>query len=390
VCFKTTSHESKEKELDKLIRQLYNCLVRDPEYISLYLKCLLRFPDVAREIPKPEHWREPLSVAYSYQAVPLVAPTQQHWSMHALTPPQVSAHPPPVASLADLFFCSCLTGCIFYRHQGHQIRVCRATEDYVRSSHTTVIDDHLHLPNFQPIPNNGTRRGIKASLNTWLAVQTMPTPTPTPPAAQTHVVFAQDTQYPDPHSLPPSRIEEIVKTHVLKVREVSDAEEGEETATPHDIFEVFAAEKKRCDSRLSKVPELTAPHKDRYQAANVGSAHTQFKYQLNAKDQLLVSKLEDYLMQGKLSLTTPAHIFAASPIIRKDIVEKLRLRRVENSEQEVIQNSNDNKAQTQLHALTPEHPPAFCLPLQELNVTVNNDIKVTVILDTSSQIMVIQ
>ena len=190
VHFKTTSRESEEKELDKLIRQLYSCLVRDPKYISLYSKCLLHFPDITREIPKLEHWREPLSAAYSYQAMPLIAPMQQHWSTHALTPPRVSAHPLPVASLADSFFHSCPTGFIFCGHQGHQIRVCRAMEDYIRSGRATMVNNHLHLPNFQPIPYDGTGRGIKASLDTWLATQTMPMPAPAPPAAQTHIVFA--------------------------------------------------------------------------------------------------------------------------------------------------------------------------------------------------------
>ena len=40
-------------------------------------------------------------------------------------------------------------------------------------------------------------------------------------------------------------------------------------------------------------------------------------------------------MQGKLTLTTPAHIFAASPIIRKNITKKLKLQRVETHEYEV-------------------------------------------------------
>jgi len=113
---------------------------------------------------------------------------------------------------------------------------------------------------------------------------------------------------------------------VLEIREVNNADEEEEKVTmPHDIFKVFTAEKKKCDSRPSKVPKLTTPYKHRYQAADTSSTCAQFKYQSNTKDHHLVSKLEDYLMQGKLSLTTPAHIFAASPIICKDIVEKLRL-----------------------------------------------------------------
>jgi len=40
-------------------------------------------------------------------------------------------------------------------------------------------------------------------------------------------------------------------------------------------------------------------------------------------------------MQGKLALMMPAHIFAASPIIRKNITEKLKLQCVETHEYEV-------------------------------------------------------
>jgi hypothetical protein len=50
----------------------------------------------------------------------------------------------------------------------------------------------------------------------------------------------------------------------------------------------------------------------------------QYRYQANAKDQHLTAELEEYLMQGKLSLMTPAHIFAASTAICKLIAEKLR------------------------------------------------------------------
>jgi hypothetical protein len=42
-----------------------------------------------------------------------------------------------------------------------------------------------------------------------------------------------------------------------------------------------------------------------------------------------MSELQDYLMQGQLSLTTPAHVFAASPSIRKDVVDRLKVRHVE-------------------------------------------------------------
>jgi len=62
----------------------------------------------------------------------------------------------------------------------------------------------------------------------------------------------------------------------------------------------------------------------------------QYWYQSNAEDQQLVSELEDYFMQGKLSLTTLAHVFAASPTIRKDVVNKLKVQRIETNEYEVV------------------------------------------------------
>jgi len=63
---------------------------------------------------------------------------------------------------------------------------------------------------------------------------------------------------------------------------------------------------------------------------------------------------------------------------------------VENNKPEVNRGAADKKVQMQLHMLASEQPPAFCLPLQELDVTVNDDIKVTVILNTSLQIVIIQ
>ena len=55
----------------------------------------------------------------------------------------------------------------------------------------------------------------------------------------------------------------------------------------------------------------------------------QYRYHLNAKDQQLVSKLYSWLMEGKLSLATPAHILTTSPMIHKELVEKLKVRQVE-------------------------------------------------------------
>jgi len=107
-------------------------------------------------------------------------------------------------------------------------------------------------------------------------------------------------------------------------------------------------------------------------------------------------------MQGKLALTTPAHIFATSPIICKNITKKLKLRHVETHEYEVAPGAdlqlqpmrratmhNDDSDPTP-HLPTIIQPPAFCLPLQEVDIIVNNSIHIPAILDTGLQITVIR
>jgi len=66
------------------------------------------------------------------------------------------------------------------------------------------------------------------------------------------------------------------------------------------------------------------------------TTNAQYWYQSNAKDQQLISKLEDYLMQGKLELTTPAYVFAASPTICKDVIDKLKVHCIETNKYKVV------------------------------------------------------
>jgi hypothetical protein len=120
---KDKSPEEEEKELDELIRKLYSYSVRDMEYAALHARCIRRFPDVARELPKPELQSGP-TAAYSYQAAPLPAPPQQPWHARAPAPTPASIPPPVVASSADSFFRSRPSGCNFCGLQGHQIRDC--------------------------------------------------------------------------------------------------------------------------------------------------------------------------------------------------------------------------------------------------------------------------
>ena len=79
---------------------------------------------------------------------------------------------------------------------------------------------------------------------------------------------------------------------------------------------------------MSKAPELSAlPLSAQASATSAGSTqtNTQYHYQSNAKDLQLILELEEYFMKGKLSLTTPTHILAASPTICKNLAEKLKV-----------------------------------------------------------------
>ena len=95
----------------------------------------------------------------------------------------------------------------------------------------------------------------------------------------------------------------------------------------------------------------------------------------------------------------PAHILAASLPIRKNMAEKLKVHHVETNKYAVVCTSDfqsppcHTTVQEGLpnnQQATSTQPPAFCLPLQELNVLVNGSIKVPTILDTGSQIIVIR
>ena len=121
-----------------------------------------------------------------------------------------------------------------------------------------------------------------------------------------------------------------------------------------------------------------------------------------------MSELKNYLMKGKLALTTPAHIFAASPAICKDVVERLKVQCIETNEYKAVPTQVSPSPCTlppavhctTVHDITGNNfphqcpidsqPLAFCLPLQELDILIDSSTKVPAILNTSSQIIVIQ
>ena len=353
-------------------------------------------------IPKPEYRSGPATSAYSYQAASPPPLPSQSWSAPAAAPAPTSVVPSASANAAAAASSFFRLGprpesCAFCRGQGHRVRTCTIANEYVNSGRATVINDRVHLPNGQPIPYDGTNRGIKARIDSWLALQNAP------PASQTRAVFVRD---PPPHfdsrNASTSRIEEVIESHILQVRESVTPDEEEEEFS-HDIFEVFATEKK-CGNK-AKAPELSAPPPVTPAppaASNAPRSNSQYRYQCDAEDQQLVSELEEYLMQGKLSLTTPAHVLAASPNVRKNVAEKLKVHRVETNEYEVVPALDSRSPPPPSHRVTvhddfsDDSPPpnkqasAYCLPLQELSVLVNGTLLIPAILDTGSQITVIR
>ena len=187
-----------------------------------------------------------------------------------------------------------------------------------------------------------------------------------------------------------------------------------------DFFQVFATEKKKHESLASKLPELKAtasttfvmpfaaaatipavpiippptPNASTTHAASTSTTqnHTmpQYCYHSSAEEQQLVSELGSQLLQGKLahtSHTTPAHVLAASPAVRKDLVKKLQVRCVEASSLKEVRVANTT-AQSTLS--TSVCAPAYSLPLHEVDVWIADRVTEAGVIDPGLQIVMIQ
>jgi hypothetical protein len=152
-----------------------------------------------------------------------------------------------------------------------------------------------------------------------------------------------------------------------------DSEDEVPNTELYNLFEVFAAENKRCEKRASKLPEATPPPPTiptppvlaptpapPFTPATGAFRAPQFKYQANVKHQKLTDELAAWLLEGKLTQTTPAHILAASNPIRKTLAERLRPRHVETGAFEELSNITDTSPAPE--QMTP-HAADYTLPL---------------------------
>jgi hypothetical protein len=163
--------------------------------------------------------------------------------------------------------------------------MCPLTIKYVHTGHVKIIDDKMCLPNEQPIPNNGSRWGIKAGIDVWLTSQA--TPTPPPPCIA--YVPPPPPPLPEQRAPPAAHIEEVAKANILQVTQITQTPEQDPSKDGGlNIFQVFAAKKKMHDSKvyqpakLAKVPPLDQP-------PTPSDSHTthpmmQYHYHSNAED----------------------------------------------------------------------------------------------------------
>ncbi len=212
----------------------------------------------------------------------------------------------------------------------------------------------------------------------------------------------------------------VQQAHIVEVpttdNEPND-DNVEEVIPNSDLFDVYATEKKKRDVKASKLPEFTQASESTAPAAASSSKTSpsttssgkapasaptstttntppspstsrsvpQYRYQSNAEDQRLTTELYQWLLDGKLSLVTPAHILAASPAICKELVKRLRTCRVDAAGFE----ESSTPPFSVLELSTP-HIAEYSLPLREIDVLINDTISEAGVLDQGSQIIVIQ
>jgi len=393
--------EENGNELKGLIYQLHALLPHDPKYAFVYARCAACFPNHMMSIPRPEYQTD-TAAAYSYSALP--PPLLPMWSMPATAPVLTPAAPAAnAATTTPFFFSPCPELCAFCHAKGHWLCSCTSANKYLQTRCASWINNRLHLPNGQPVPFDSMRRRLKASIDAWLTAQSSAALSP----AQTQAILACD---PPPHldlHNASTRIEEVIESHILQVWEVTTPDKE---VFLQDIFKVFATEKTKCPGKASKfstppppppapAPLTSAPAQPPPTASSTPQSNMQYWYQSDAKDQQLISELEEYLMKGKLSLTTPAHVFTASHAICKNITEKLKVCCMETNEYKVVPTADSRLCPhcTTVHddfsndlPLSDDCSPEFCLPLLELDTLFNSSFKSPAILDISLQIVVIR
>ncbi|KAI9437811.1 hypothetical protein BJY52DRAFT_1196292 [Lactarius psammicola] len=320
------SQTNEEDDSLALVTKLQSLSVHEPSYLMLYSQCQERFPSIAQHLPKPELFpsKAPsITATVAYQSPP--APPCQPWAQRAPAPPAPSS----VATVADKD--------IFFSDRN-------AAEEYVDTGRVKIVNNRLFLPTGQPIPNDGHGLGLQASIDAWLSANVQSSSDTATPTLQRdappHTTSYSFEIVPEP----------VVSTGAYITEEVdSDTGDSDKNYTTdfYDMYEVFSTKKK--DSRPFK-PATTPTNPPSPPPAPVAPSATststsrvpQYRYQATAEDQALTKELLGWILEGKLDKATPAHILAASPLVRKELVEHLKPRRVETASFEQVDNDSSD------------------------------------------------
>ena len=116
--------------------------------------------------------------------------------------------------------------------------------EYVNTGQATVQNSCIHLPNGQPIPNDGSGRGLKHGIDTWLSANSATPEATTVPAQSSKPI-------PFQHDIPPHAtlsFEAIrSEVHMAQISNATDIEDptskDNSDGELYDLFEVLATEK---------------------------------------------------------------------------------------------------------------------------------------------------
>jgi hypothetical protein len=96
VRLKEPAHDEEDRKLEKLITKMHRLSVREVSYAVLCAQCVHHFPDVAKELPKPEFAQQASSSTLSHQSSVAPIPLgRQPWPRPRLLP-----RPPPISIAA--------------------------------------------------------------------------------------------------------------------------------------------------------------------------------------------------------------------------------------------------------------------------------------------------
>jgi hypothetical protein len=139
---------------------MHGLSVCDPAYAVLYAQVSHQFPNAAKPLALPNFGQATTTIT---NQTPAPQPMTNSYSPH---PSQNHG----LSNKAASFFSKTARtdGCTFCTLQGHLIKRCPATEEYVCTSCATIRDGRIAFGNGQPIPNDRSGCGLKFTINLWV------------------------------------------------------------------------------------------------------------------------------------------------------------------------------------------------------------------------------